>query len=158
MKYSSDTLVPSAAMSGGAPARLRFDRTVWPYLVGRTQDTATAVEFGQILMRLGPWVHSRADLLAMWIDESPHPDAWFDATAVRAMTHWMIIHQEELAGRHIAIAFVSPHVWKRRELESRIGALGLAHSIAVDVFASESVARGWLSTRGVMARGSRRAL
>lgn len=137
---------PHASLHPSVP-RLRFDRTVWPYLIGRMQDTATAVEAGQLMTRLQPWLATRTDLLAMWIDDSHLPHPWFDETAVRAMTHWLIVHRDELRERCIAVAFVSRHVWKRRDLERRICGFEIAHQIAIDVFANESSARGWLRAR-----------
>ena len=154
MKLYNATLQAIAVQTGGA--RLRFERTVWPYLIGRTQDTATAVEVSMLLARLRPWLGARMDLLAMWIDESLHPHPWFDETATRAMTHWLCIHRKELAGRTLAIAFVSRHIWKRRDIERRICELELAHPIAIDVFANESSARDWLCAHGLRARCSGR--
>lgn len=131
------------------PRELRFDPTRWPYLVARARGTVTLVEARQLLARLEPWLATATSLLALWIDESATPCPWIDEQAARVIVRWMDRHCAELDGRRISVAFVSRHNWKRQQLEQRLCRIEAEHGVALDVFAHESGARGWLRAHAV---------
>lgn len=135
----------------GGPRRvLRFDRVFWPYLVARSAGTATAVEASQLVARLEPWLASRTGLLAMWVDDADEPGPWFDESAVSYLTLWLTLNRQKLRDRSVAIAFVSNHAWKRKDLEQQTRWLELEDRIALEVFPQESTARQWLRAHAVV--------
>lgn len=131
------------------PSELRFDPTSWPYLVARARGTVTLVEVRLLLARLDPWLVTATSLLALWIDASAAPCPWIDEQAAHAVVCWLDQHCAELGDRRISVAFVSRHNWKRQQLEQRLCGLETQHGIALDVFAHESAARGWLRAHAV---------
>ena len=130
-----------------SPGGVTFDRTVWPYLVARTRGTVTSVEATQIIARLEPWLATRTSLLAVWVDGSEGLCPWAEDSAIQQMAAWLTAHRAEIRERRVAVAIVSPHMWKRREIEPQICWFEIVHGISFDVFAQERDARAWLRAR-----------
>ena len=146
---------PLFSVQEAPPRGLSFDPTAWPYLVARTRGTMTVIEARQLLVRLEPWLVTPTRLLALWIDTSTVPCPWLDDLAARSVIRWLTRHRADLAGRRIAVAFVSRHNWKRQDLEQRLCQLEAAHGVSLEVFAQESAARAWLRVHAVAGTGGR---
>jgi hypothetical protein len=144
MDHQDDITQPLYVAQEESPRGLSFDPTSWPYLVARARGTTSVIEARQFLARLEPWLATRTSLLVLWIDASPEPCPWFDDEAGHSIARWKERHRAELRGRRISMAFVSHHSSKRQYFERRLCKIESSHGVSLDVFASETSARGWL--------------